>query len=75
MFFSQPLLVVFAIFNANQITAGICLAMVAGPVYALIFQLFNCTKIRSAQFWWSDVASLMAANATVWYYFYPTMTA
>jgi hypothetical protein len=75
MFFSQPQLVGFAIVNANQMTAGICLAMVAGPVCALMFQLFNRTKIHSAQFWWSNIASLMAANATVWYYFYPTMTA
>ena len=29
MFFSQPLLVVFAIVNANHMTAGISLAMVA----------------------------------------------
>jgi hypothetical protein len=75
MFFPQPLLVVFSIVDANQMTAGICLAMVAGPVCALMFQLFNRTKIRSAQFWWSNVASSMAANATVWYYFSPTMTA
>ena len=75
MFFSQPLLVVFAIVNANQMTACIYLAIVAGPVCALTFQLFNRTKIRSAQFWWSNVASSIAANATVWYYFYPSMTA
>ena len=50
MFFSQPLLVMFAIVNAKQMTAGICLAMVAGPVCALTFQLFNRTKIRLAQF-------------------------
>ena len=75
MFFSQPLLVVFAIVNANQMTTCICLAIVAGPVCTLTFQLFKRTKIRVAQFWWSNVSSSIAANATVWYYFYPTMTA
>ena len=75
MFFSQPLLVVFAIVKANQMTAGICLAMLAGPVCALAFQLFSRTETRLAQFWWSYVAGSIAANATAWYYFYLTMTA
>jgi hypothetical protein len=75
MFFSQPLLVVFAIVNANQMTACICLEIVAGSVCAITFQLYKRTKIRVAQFWWSNVASSIAANAIVCYYFFPTMTA
>ena len=75
MFFSQSLLVVFGIVKADQMTAAICLAMIAGPVCALGFQLFSRTKSRLAQFWWAYVSGIVGTNLMTWYYFYLAMTA
>lgn len=75
MFFAQPLLVVFGIVKADHITAGICLAMISGPVCALGFQLFSRTKNRLAQFWWAYLAGAIGANLMTWYYFYLSITA
>ena len=75
MFFAQPLMVVFGIVKADHMTAGICLAMIAGPVCTLGFQLFSRTKNRLAQFWWAYLGGAVGANLMTWYYFYLSMTA
>jgi hypothetical protein len=73
MFFSQPLLVVFSIVKADQMMAAICLAMIAGPICAIAFQMFSITKVRLSQFWWSYLVGSIAVNASTWYYFYLAM--
>jgi hypothetical protein len=73
MFFSQSLPILYAIIKADPKTAGICLAMIAGPVCAIGFLIFSRTKPRVAQFWWSYWGSSVAINATAWYYFYLTL--
>ena len=74
MFFSQSLLTLFGIIRTDHMTAGICLAMIAGPVCALGFQLFSRTKNRLAQFWWAYLAGIIGGNLMTWYYFYLTIT-
>lgn len=75
MFFSQPLPVIYATIKADQMTAAICAAMIAGPIGALGFLIFSRTKNRLAQFWWAYVGGSIATNLTAWYYFYLTMAA
>lgn len=75
MFFSQPLPIIYAIIKADHMTAGICLAMIIGPIGALGFLIFSRTKNRLAQFWWAYVGGAVGINAMTWYSFYLTMAA
>jgi hypothetical protein len=75
MFFFQTVPVLFSIIESNEMIAGICLAMLAGPVCSIAFQIFGDTKPLLSQFLWSYSAGSIAAKAMAWYYFYLTITA
>ncbi|MDB0052138.1 hypothetical protein N9F04_00130 [Ascidiaceihabitans sp.] len=75
MFSSQSVPVLFSLIKSNEIIAGICLAMLGGPVRSFAFQIFCDTKPRLSQLWWSYLGGSIAANAMAWDYFYLTMTA
>ena len=75
LFFSQPLTVAYTIIKADYMTAGICLAMLVGPVCAIGSKLISRTENRFVQFWWSYLVGSFGVNLTVWYFFYLSSTA